>query len=227
MVQPDSSLPAPSSIGVGDVAYLTVREVNATGAFLDWGQPKDLLLPFSEQRFPPHQGRRVLVKVLVDDQQRPVASMRLDRFISDEAWSHHRGDRVALVVAEQTDLGFKVVVDQRFWGLIHQEDVVRPLRRGLSMQGFVKQRREDGRLDIALLPQGEARIDVVADQVIQALRESGGTLGLGDKSPAEEIKHRLGISKGAFKQATGRLYKQKRITLEAYAIHLISDGDDH
>ena len=206
---------------MGDVAYLTVTAVNNTGAFLRWGQPKDVLLPYSEQSFRPDVGKRVLVKLYEDDQGRPVASMRLERFVTDEAWELGRGDQVTLVVAERTDLGMKVVVNHRHWGLVYQDDLTQPLRRGQTLPGYVKQRRDDGRLDIALLPPGEARLDVVGDKVLQALRESGGYLPLGDKSAAHEIKARLGVSKSAYKQAIGRLYKRELITLEPYAIRLV------
>ncbi|WP_416138680.1 S1 RNA-binding domain-containing protein [Halomonas sp. HK25] len=209
---------------VGEVAYLEVVTVNETGAFLDWGHPKDLLLPFGEQRFRPSVGKRVLVRIYQDQQGRPVASQKLDRFVSDEADGLAAGDEVTLVIAEQTDLGLKAVVDHRCWGLLYRDDITRPLRRGQRLTGYVKRLREDGRLDLSLLPPGSARLDVVGETVLKALRESGGYLPLGDKSDAAEIKARLGVSKNAFKQAIGRLYKQRLITLEATGIRLAPGG---
>lgn len=210
---------------VGEVAYLEVVTVNETGAFLDWGQPKELLLPFGEQRFRPTPGKRVLVRIYEDQQGRPVASQRLDRFVSDEAEGLAAGDEVTLVIAEQTDLGLKAVVDHRCWGLLYRDDITRPLRRGQRLSGYVKRLREDGRLDLSLLPPGAARLDVVGETVLKALRESGGYLPLGDKSDATEIKARLGVSKNAFKQAIGRLYKRRLITLEATGIRLAPGGE--
>ncbi|MGP9664384.1 CvfB family protein [Halomonas sp. AOP22-C1-8] len=210
-----------ASAQLGEVAYLTVVTVNNTGAFLRWGQPKDVLLPYSEQIFRPDPGKRVLVMLYEDDQGRPVASMRLDRFLTDDAWALEKGNEVSVVVADRTDLGMKVAVDHRYWGLIYQDDISQPLRRGQALKGYVKQRREDGRLDISLLPPGAARLDVVGDKILKALRESGGYLPLGDKSDAHAIKARLGVSKSAFKQAIGRLYKQQLITLEPDAIRLV------
>ncbi|PRY64702.1 hypothetical protein B0H98_1045 [Vreelandella songnenensis] len=209
-----------ASARIGEVAYLTVTAVNNTGAFLRWGQPKDVLLPYSEQIFRPDPGKRVLVKLYEDDQGRPVATMRLDRFLTDDAWALAQGDEVAVVVADRTDLGMKVVVNHRYWGLIYQDDISQPLRRGQSLTGYVKQRRDDGRLDISMLPPGAARLDVVGEKILKALRESGGYLPLGDKSSAHDIKARLGVSKSAFKQAIGRLYKQQLITLAPDAIRL-------
>ncbi|MBE0402657.1 S1 RNA-binding domain-containing protein [Halomonas citrativorans] len=210
-----------ASARLGEVAYLTVVTVNNTGAFLRWGQPKDVLLPYSEQIFRPDPGKRVLVMLYEDDQGRPVASMRLDRFLTDDAWALEKGNEVSVVVADRTDLGMKVAVDHRYWGLIYQDDISQPLRRGQTLKGYVKQRREDGRLDISLLPPGSARLDVVGDKILKALRESGGYLPLGDKSDAHAIKARLGVSKSAFKQAIGRLYKQQLITLAPDAIRLV------
>ncbi|MCG6656729.1 RNA-binding protein [Halomonas campisalis] len=208
-------------VAIGEVAYLEVVTVNDTGAFLDWGHPKDLLLPFGEQRFRPSVGKRVLVKVYEDQQGRPVATQKLDRFVTDEATGLSAGDEVTLVIADATDLGYKAVVDHRFWGLLYRDEVTRPLRRGQRLTGYVKRRRDDGRLDLSLLPPGAARLDVVGEQVLKALRESGGYLPLSDKSDAAEIKARLGVSKNAFKQAIGRLYKRRLITLEAAGIRLV------
>ncbi|WP_275288129.1 CvfB family protein [Halomonas elongata] len=216
-------------VNIGEAAYLPVVTVNETGAFLDWGHARDLLLPFGEQRFRPTVGRRVLVMILEDARGRPFASQRLDRYLSDHAEGLAAGDAVALVIADQTDLGYKAVVDGRFWGLLYRDDVTRPLRRGQRLEGHVKRVREDGRLDLSLLPTGSARLDVVGEAVLKALRESGGYLPLGDKSSADEIKARLGVSKNAFKQAIGRLYKQGIVTLEPTGIRLVPgrDQDSH
>lgn len=210
-----------AQVQVGEVAYLKVVTVNDTGAFLAWGGPKDLLLPYGEQRFRPDVGKRVLVMVSEDAQGRPIASMRLDRFIRDEADGVVSGDKVDVIIAERTDLGFKAVVNHRYWGLLFHDEVAQPLRRGQRLTGYVRRVREDKRLDLALMPPGEARLDVVGDKVLAALRDSRGFLPLGDKSPAEEIKARLGVSKAAYKQAIGRLYKRRLIAIEEKGIRLL------
>lgn len=230
---PSRAIPRPErryrtpTVAVGEVAYLEVVTVNDTGAFLDWGQPKDLLLPYGEQRFRPTPGKRVLVMVYEDQQGRPVATQKLDRFVQDEATGLAPGDEVTLVIADQTALGFKTVVNHRFWGLLYRDDVTRPLRRGQRVTGYIKRLRDDGRLDLSLLPPGAARLDVVGEQVLEALRASGGYLPLSDKSPAAEIKARLGVSKNAFKQAIGRLYKRRLIVIEDAGVRLVpgNDGD--
>ena len=213
---------SPSSLPrIGEVAYLEVVTVNATGAFLAWGQPKDLLLPFGEQRFRPDVGKRVLVMIYADQQGRPVASQRLDRFIVDTAEGLAPGDEVTLVTEDRTDLGVKAVVNHRYWGLLYHDDLPWAPRRGQRLTGYVKRVRDDGRLDLSLLPPGEAKLDVVGETVLRALRESGGYLALADKSPAPEIKARLGVSKSAFKQAIGRLYKRRLIVIEEGGIRLV------
>ncbi|MFC4976259.1 S1 RNA-binding domain-containing protein [Halomonas beimenensis] len=212
---------------IGEVAYLPVVTVNETGAFLDWGHSRDLLLPYGEQRFRPAVGKRVLVMIREDDRGRPVATQRLDRHLADRAEGLVAGDAVDLVIAERTDLGYKAVVNHRFWGLLYHDDVTRSLRRGQRLRGHVKRLRDDGRLDLSLLPPGPARLDVVGEAVLKALRESGGYLPLSDASPAPAIKARLGVSKNAFKQAIGRLYKHRRITIEADGIRLTpGSGED-
>lgn len=211
--------PVPKA-NVGDVADLSVVQVTEIGAFLDWGHPRDLLLPLNEQRFKPAIGRRVLVMITTDREGRPVATQRLERFLADTSDDHRAGDEVVLMIGETTDLGVKAVVDNQCWGLLYHDDLSRPLRRGQRLTGYVKRVREDGRLDLSLLPPGAAKIDVVGDQVMKVLREAGGYLALSDKSPAPEIKARLGVSKNAFKQAIGRLYKRRVIVIEEAGIRL-------
>ncbi|SDL55187.1 hypothetical protein SAMN05661010_01967 [Modicisalibacter muralis] len=211
---------------LGEVAFLKVVTVNDTGAFLDWGLPKDLLLPYGEQRSRPGVGKRVLVMVHEDARGRPLASMRLDKFIADEASGLSQGDKVELTIAEATDLGVKAVVDHRFWGLIYHDDMPQPLRRGQRLDGYVRRIRDDGRLDLALVPPGPARLDVVGDQILAALGRNQGYLTLSDKSPADEIKTRLGMSKSAFKQAIGRLYKRRLIAIEERGIRLLPDTEN-
>nr|WP_297457735.1 S1-like domain-containing RNA-binding protein [uncultured Halomonas sp.] len=210
----------------GEVAFLKVVTINDTGAFLDWGLPKDLLLPYGEQRPRPGVGQRVLVMVYEDAQGRPLASMRLDKFIADEATGLSRGDKVGLIVAETTDLGVKAVVDHRFWGLVYHDDLPQPLRRGQRLDGYVRRIRDDGRLDLALVPPGSAGLDVVGDKVLAVLRRNQGYLTLSDKSPADEIKSRLGVSKSAFKQAIGRLYKRRLIVIEERGIRLAPETEN-
>ncbi|MEE3216309.1 MAG: RNA-binding protein, partial [Pseudomonadota bacterium] len=151
---------------------------------------------------------------------RPVASQRLERYLSDHSDEHRAGDQVVLIIADTTELGVKAVVDHRCWGLLYHDEISRPLRRGQRLTGYIKRVREDGRLDLSLLPPGEARLDVVGEQVLKALRDAGGYLPLSDKSQAADIKARLGVSKNAYKQAIGRLYKRRLIVIEDSGVRL-------
>ncbi|MDI4636447.1 MULTISPECIES: CvfB family protein [Halomonadaceae] len=239
-----ASSPAPAAdtplAEVGQVAYLEVVAVNNTGAFLGWGRPKDLLLPFNEQPYRPAVGKRVLVIIFEDDQGRPTASMRLDDFLHDSIDDALRdgglsedaakamlpGRAVTLVIGDRTDLGLKAVVEDRIWGLLYHDELPRQVRRGERVTGYVKQRRDDGRLDLSLMPAGGAKRDLATDKVLAALDEAGGFLPLTDKSPAPAIKARLGVSKNAFKQAIGGLYKARQIVLEANGIRRREDDQD-
>ncbi|WP_227369413.1 S1 RNA-binding domain-containing protein [Halomonas sp. M20] len=205
---------------IGDVALLEVVAIKDAGAFLGWGRPKDLLLPYSEQRSRPRVGQQVLVMIFEDDQGRPAASMRLEDFIIDQAEGLKNGDKVALVIGERTDLGVKAVVNQRFWGLLYHDELTRPPKRGERMEGYVRRVREDGRLDLSLLPSGAEKQQLAAERIIDALQANQGFLALSDKSSPATIKSQLGISKSAFKQAIGKLYKQRRIVIEAKGIRL-------
>lgn len=200
---------------VGEVGWFRVASLSPVGAFLDWGLPKDLLLPFSEQQAPVEQGRQLLAMVFRDERGRLAASTRLDDFIADEASGLKAGDEVTLVMAERTDLGRKAIVNHRFWGLLYHDELTTPVRRGQRMRGYIRRVREDGRLDLSLAPVGMARLEGAAGEVLALLKRSGGVLPLGDKSAPEAIRASTGLSKNAFKQAIGILYRQRLVELAA------------
>ncbi|AJD48843.1 hypothetical protein S7S_12155 [Isoalcanivorax pacificus W11-5] len=205
---------------VGEVGWLRVVSLSAVGAFLDWGMPKDLLLPHGEQRFPPEAGKHVLAMVFRDARGRVAASTRLDDFIRDEAEDLRAGDEVTLVISDRTTLGFKAVVNHRFWGLLYSSDLPRPLRLGERVAGYVRRVREDGRLDLSLTPVGVVRLEGAAADVLARLQQAGGVMPLGDKSSPEAIRAATGLSKNAFRQAIGMLYRQRLIILSPHEIRL-------
>lgn len=198
----------------GEVAWLKVVAVNNTGAFLDWGREKDLLLPYGEQNGRVVVGQHCLVIVLEDDDDRPFASMKLEDFIRDEAEGYGSGDVVALTVSGPTDLGMKVVVDHRYWGLLYRDEIFRPLRAGQRLRGYVKKLREDGRLDVTLNPPVHVAAAALTDRILAAIDANGGKLTLTDKSSPQEIQRTFAVSKGVFKQAVGALYKERLIVIE-------------
>lgn len=207
---------------VGEVAWLPVVAVKDAGAFLDWGRPKDLLLPFSEQPRGgrPQPGQYCLVYIAQDEDDRPFASMKVNDFIADTADGYAPGDKVTLLIAELTDLGVKAVVDHRYWGLLYAADIFRTLRQGETCTGYVQKLREDGKLDVTLNPPAHVAAASLGDRVLAALRAAGGFLPLSDKSSPEAIQDAFGVSKSVYKQAIGALYKQRLISIDKDGIRL-------
>ena len=208
---------------VGDFACLRVAWVNQYGAFLDWGLMKDLFVPFREQRERMEVGRRYVVHVhLDDDSYRIVASAKVERYLSvDERPPFHSGDEVDVLVWKRTDLGYKVIVDNRYAGLLFENQVFRPLRVGDKMQAYVRQVRPDGKIDLALQREGRGKVADFSEELLEYIRRNQGRIQLTDKSPAEEIYAAFGVSKKTFKQAVGDLYKRRLIRLEADGIRLL------
>ncbi len=196
-------------IEVGGFACLKVVAVNHVGLFLDWGLPKDLFLPHSEEKRPLQVGDHCVVHAYLDPRTRRVtATARLDRYLDNTPARYRRGQAVELLVVERTDLGFKVIVDGRHWGLLHKNELIKPLRSGQRTTGYIRELREDGKINLSLQPQGREAADSLSEQILARLRESGGRLALSDKSSPEDIVRQFGVSKGSFKKAIGGLYKQ-------------------
>lgn len=199
---------------VGQCAAMKVVQVGKFGAFLDWGLAKDLLVPFSEQRVPMEVGKTYVVHVYLDTTGRIAASSRLDRFLEEEDFADFKpGQQVELLIATRSDLGYKAVIDGTHLGLIHKNDVLRPIRIGERLTGYVKSIREDDRINLSLQPVGRAVRDDLPEKILAHLKAEGGTSRLTDKSPPEAIFDAFGVSKANYKKALGKLYKEKRILL--------------
>lgn len=211
-------------VEVGQCALLTVKELTSFGAFMDWGLPKDLLVPFGEQRKPMQAGEKHVVYLFVDDHtQRITGSAKLSNFLREETNNHQTGDRVSLMVVNRTNIGYKVIVDDLYMGVIHNADVLQPLRPGQQLQGYVKLVREDRKMDLAIQLQGQEARDDIGSRILQALEENGGMLNLSDKSSPEAIYKAFQVSKGNFKKAIGGLLKQNKIRIEPQRIYLLKD----
>jgi predicted RNA-binding protein (virulence factor B family) len=209
-----------------EFAYLEVVSVNDTGAFLDWGLPKDLLLPFRYQLHPLREGQRLVVRVLCDEvSSRPVATAKIERFLEPPPDDLCRGQEVKLLVYEETDLGFKAIVDDRFAGLLYRAPGDRGVARGDSTTGYVQRVRSDGKVDLMLTPHGKAGIDQSRETLLEALRAAGGRLELSDRSAPEDIRRSLALSKKAFKRAVGVLYRERRIRIGDSSIELIESDE--
>ncbi len=206
---------------VDDIAWLKVVSLNYVGAFLDWGLPKDLLVPFSEQHHEMEVGRSYLVKVFLDDKNRIAATTKIDRFINDESVDFEVGQKVSLIIAEKTELGFKAIVNNTHWGLLYQNELFQALRKGQKLDGYIKKIRDDQKIDLSLHHPGYGKVVSLTDNILIKLKENDGVLMLSDKSPPEAIYATFGVSKKVFKQAIGALYKKKLITLDKNGIRLI------
>jgi predicted RNA-binding protein (virulence factor B family) len=210
---------------VGEVATLRVVGIHSqAGAFLDWGLAKDLLLPFREQTAPVRAGQEVLVRVFLDPKsQRIVASMKMGDAGSAAPADLQAGQRVEFVLTEKTPLGYKAMVEGRHQGLLYHESIIRPVTVGQTLTGFIRAIRPDGRIDLALQEGGFRRVAPLAMEVVRALEQAGGRLQVDDNTPPEAIREAFGVSKKAFKQALGTLYKSRRIRFCHPGIELLDN----
>jgi predicted RNA-binding protein (virulence factor B family) len=210
----------------GEVACLNVIQVNRVGAFMDWGLPKDLLVPFNQQQPTMEEGKSYLVYVHVDEEtNRIIASSLLNKFISKDVPEYQSGQAVELHVSEKTDLGYACVIDHQYWGLLFYSDVVKPLKIGQHIKGFIKRIRDDGKVDLSLQAPGFAKVDDLTRRVLRALNENNGFLGLSDKSPPEAIYEKFGTSKKSYKMTIGNMLKKKLISIEKDGIRLLKDAE--
>jgi len=198
---------------VGVFACMRVKELHpSAGAFLDWGLGKDLLLPYREQKPKVRVGDDVVVAVVLDENgERIIATTFLSKRLSRAFPPYEPGAAVELLVCAETDLGYNAIVDGRFRGLLYRTNLAGPLRIGAGMRGYVKQVREDGKIDLSLDPAGYARVAPLSDQILAELERVGGRLNFDDTSDPEAIRDRFGASKKAFKQALGALYRARKI----------------
>jgi predicted RNA-binding protein (virulence factor B family) len=204
---------------MGQFASLKVVEVNQIGAFLDWGLPKDLFLPFNEQVKPLQAGDYVTVFLYLDNTNRIAATAKLEKHLDPEA-QFTQAQLVELLVVRPTDIGYQVIIDNCAMGLLQRQDIHRPVRPGQRLPGFIKQVREDGKIDVMLEKPGYGRIDPLAQQVLKYLQSRDGFCPLGDKSDPEAIRELFGVSKKAYKMAVGQLMKAGRVRQDADGIHL-------
>jgi predicted RNA-binding protein (virulence factor B family) len=210
-------------VQVGDCEMLTVVDINHAGAFMDWGLPKDLLVPYNEQQKPMEVGYSYVVYVFHDqNSDRIAASTKLNHHLDEETvWLKPR-QQVNLLIAGRTDLGYKAVIDNKYLGLIFRADAFRPLKIGEQLPGFVKNIRADGKIDLVISQSTLQGDHDLGEQIIRHLQEMGGESQVSDKSDPEEIYRLFKVSKKKYKQALGTLYKSKRILIEPGKVKLIN-----
>ena len=204
---------------VGEFAYLEVAWVNQYGAFLKWGLMKDLFCPFREQKKRMEQGHSYIVYIKVDeDSYRLMATAKVDKIITEPSAEDlstlTHGTQVDILVWQKTDLGFKAIVNNRFQGLLFENQIFQPIHSGDRLTAYVDHVRQDGKIDLTLQPTGRQHTLDFAEVLLRYLYENDGHCNLGDKSPAELIYDRFGVSKKAFKKAIGDLYKRRLIVIE-------------
>lgn len=201
-------------VQVGQFACLEVAWINQYGAFLNWGLMKDLFVPFSEQKMKMEVGRKYIVHAHVDEESyRIVASAKVDRYLSKEKPDYQPDDEVSILIWQKTDLGFKAIIENEFAGLLYDSEIFRTLHTGDTLTAFIKQVREDGKVDLTLQKPGMAKVEDFSETLLRYIKENGGKTPLNDKSAAEEIYDTFGVSKKTFKKAVGDLYKKRLIVL--------------
>ena len=207
---------------VGEFALLrVVSEAPSIGAFLDWGLEKDLLLPRREFAGGIRPGGLALVYVMLDERSdRIVASARLNRHLNLTPPNYSQGQEVTLIVESETPLGYKAIINSVHTGLLYRAECAGPLSIGQPLAGYIRTVRPDGKIDLGLDPAGHRRIAPLSEQILKALKAAGGRLPYHDGSSSEEIRATFGISKKAFKQAVGALYRERRILISPDGIRL-------
>ncbi|HJC93058.1 MAG TPA: GntR family transcriptional regulator [Candidatus Phocaeicola excrementigallinarum] len=206
---------------VGDFACLEVAWVNQYGAFLDWGLMKDLFIPFREQKVKMQKGHRYVVYVELDEESfRIMATAKVEKYLSDEMPDYQSGEEVDVMIWQRTDLGYKVIVDNKFGGMIYHNEIFQPLEIGMKLPAYIKQVRPDGKIDLELQKAGAHQVGDFSGKLLQFIKDHGGYTSINDKTDAEIIYGTFGVSKKIFKKAVGDLYKKRLIVLEEGGIRL-------
>ena len=219
---------------VGEFAYLECTWVNEYGAFLNWGLMKDIFCPFREQKRKMEIGKRYIVYIYIDEESyRIVASAKVERFLTDvlatksknseETYDNEiqTGTELPILIWQKSPLGFKVIIDNKYQGLIYQDQIFRLVHTGDQLQGYIQNIRPDGKIDVSLQPVGRRQTEDFAETLLQYLKDNNGICELGDKSEADAIYRQFHVSKKVYKRAVGDLYKRRLIMVESTRIKLL------
>ncbi|WP_341706035.1 S1-like domain-containing RNA-binding protein [Halopseudomonas sp.] len=211
---------------VGEFANLKVVARNQVGLFLDWGLPKDVLLPFAELKKPLEEGQYCVAYLYLDKHtSRVLATTRLDRFLDKTPARYKVGDAVNLLLVERTDLGYKAIINAEHWGLLHRNEAFKPVKLGRKEQGYIREIRPDGKINLSLQPVGSQAADMLQNLILERLRANGGALPLSDRSSPEAISEAFNVSKSNFKKALGGLLKKGFIQIHPEHIELTQGSD--
>lgn len=199
---------------VDQIAWLQLKSTNYVGAFFDWGWSKDLLVPFSEQHHEMEIGRYYLVRLFLDQKDRVVATTKIERWLSDQSTDFVVGQQVSLIIAGKSDLGIKAIINHSHWGLLYENELFQPVKKGQKINGYIKHIRDDSRIDLSLQVPGYRKVTALTEIILEKLKANNGVLMISDKTAPEVIYHTFGVSKKVYKQAIGALYKQQLISID-------------
>ena len=206
---------------VGELAYMTVKQVNDVGAFMDWGVQKDLLVPYSEQRNRLRTGGKYLVYVYVDNvTQRIAGTTKVEKYVGNLFPKYWRGTKVDCIFYKQTEIGYRVIVDNAHYGILYYDEVHGEIPEDCHFTAFVKCVREDGKIDLTMSDRADRRISVLAERIYQNIKLNGGKISITDKTEPEIIAATFSCSKKDFKKAIGALYKRHKIVINDDSISL-------
>ena len=206
---------------LGECALLRAVTVTKTGAFMDCGLERDVLVPVSQQLSPMVEGQSYVVYLFLDPKKQVIGSTKLHKFLDERAKNMAAGDQVDLMIVNETELGFKAVINGTHLGLLYKNEVFRALKPGEKIQGYIKSIRPDRKIDLCLQRQNQQSRNELTDRILAFLESHGGSSDLTDYSPPEAIYKQYGVSKGSYKKALGKLYKQRRISLTRDKITLL------
>lgn len=207
---------------VGEFALLKVVAISRMGAFMDWGLPKDLLVPYREQKKEMKEGEEYVVFIYFDfESKRLAASAKIEKFLDNTLPEYVIGQEVDLIIVNETDLGFNAIIDQCHTGILYKNEVFQPLKKGDRLKGYVKKVREDEKIDLILQKPGYEKIDSISQAILDKLNQNNGYIAITDKSDPDDIYNLFQISKKTFKKAIGNLYRERLVSLEDDGIRLI------
>jgi len=202
-------------------AYLRVTAVSTVGAFLNWGLPKDILVPFREQMTRLVEGKYYTVYIYLDKKSdRIVATTKIEKYLDKTPAFYKEGEKVDLLIWGKSEIGIKAIINNAHWGMLYENEIFQELKCGERLTGYIKTLRDDHKIDLMLHPPGYQKVEVFSETILSVLKACDGYLPLTDKSSPNEIYQKFGVSKKTYKKAIGALYKQKLISIESDGIRL-------
>lgn len=207
---------------VGQFALLRVASMEKVGAFMDWGLPKDLLVPFGEQKLRLQASRSYIVHVFIDEGTgRIVGSTRINKFLDRIPADYEAGQQVELLIARETELGYLAIINDAHWGFLYHSEIFQDLRIGARVNGYIRKMRDDGKIDLSLTPPGYEKVAGIAETILHQLARNNGFLPITARTTPEELAERFGVSKKNYKKAIGSLYKKRLLSIDPDGIRLL------